>query len=58
MFTPPLFFNSTKSTNPHHLHPHLLRLIPQQTLSPYPSSYPSASSFSPTPTAPPPPPLP
>lgn len=52
MFTPPLFFNSTKSTNPHHLHPHLLRLIPQQTLSPYPSSDPSDWSFTPTPTAP------
>ncbi len=36
MFTPPIFFNSTKSTNPHHPHPHLLRPIPQQILSPSP----------------------
>ncbi len=55
MFTPPIFFNSTKFSNPHHPHPHLLRLIPQQTLSPSPSSDPSDPSdwsFTPTPTAP------
>ena len=55
MFTPPIFLSHT-IYNPRHPHPHLLRPIPQQTLSPSPSSYPSdASDWSSTPHPLPPP---